>query len=85
MEKEKTIFQKIIDREMPATILYEDDDLICIEDKFPVAPVHLLLIAKKSIPSAQEMKEEDFPLLTKIYKRAQKLAIEYGVEDMKIG
>ena len=45
----KTIFQKIIDREIPSTILYEDDEIIAIEDINPVAPVHALIIPKKCI------------------------------------
>ena len=43
----KTVFQKIIDREIPSEIVYEDDLVIAIKDVNPVAPVHLLIIPKK--------------------------------------
>ena len=43
----KTIFEKIIDKEIPANILYEDESIIAIEDINPVAPVHALIIPKK--------------------------------------
>ena len=75
-----TIFEKIIKREIPAVILYEDDDVIAIKDKFPKAPVHLLIISKKVIPSFQELKEEDYPILEKMIKVAQNLAKEFKVE-----
>ncbi len=77
----KTIFQKIIDKELPADILYEDDEIICIKDKYPLAPIHLLLIAKKCIESAYEIEDCDFQLLGKIFKKAQDIAREIGVED----
>lgn len=77
----KTIFQKIIDRELPADILYEDDDIICIKDKFPKASVHLLLISKKCIPSIHDLEGEDFYLLGKIFKKAQDLAEEMGISE----
>lgn len=48
---EKTIFSKIIDREIPSTILYEDENYIVIKDINPQAPVHLLIITKKTIES----------------------------------
>ena len=51
----KTIFEQIIDRELPSDILYEDDDIICIYDKFPQAPVHILLITKEVIPSVHDL------------------------------
>jgi len=78
---EKTIFQKIIDRELSSEILYEDDDIICIKDKFPVMPIHLLLITKKVIPSLQKIEEKDYFLLSKITKKAQDLAKQFNIED----
>jgi len=75
-----TIFEKIINRELPATIVYEDDQVIAIKDINPVAPIHLLIIAKKQIPSFQEIKPEDLPLIGQIIKIAQRLAKEFKVE-----
>lgn len=76
-----TIFEKIIRRELPAEILYEDERLIAIQDINPAAPVHVLIITKKPIQGLQEMSVEDFPLLAEVAKVAQKLAKELGVED----
>jgi histidine triad (HIT) family protein len=75
-----TIFEKIIKRQLPATIVYEDDEVIAIKDINPVAPVHLLIISKKIIPSFQEIKNEDMPIINKIIHVAQKLAKEFKVE-----
>ena len=52
---DKTLFQKIIDREIPATIEHEDDQVIAIRDIHPNAPLHLLIIPKKPIPSVNEL------------------------------
>lgn len=75
-----TIFEKIIKREIPATIVYEDEKVIAIKDIAPKAPVHLLIISKKVIPSFQEMKIDDFPILEHIAKITQKLAKEFNIE-----
>jgi diadenosine tetraphosphate (Ap4A) HIT family hydrolase len=76
-----TIFEKIIARELPADILFENGRLIAIRDAYPVAPVHLLIIPKKVIPSLGEMEKEDFPLLSEVGELAQHLAREQGVAD----
>jgi len=75
-----TIFEKIIKRQLPATIVYEDDEVIAIKDINPIAPVHLLIISKKIIPSVQEIKAEDFQILNKIVQISQKLAKEFKIE-----
>ncbi len=77
----RTLFQKIIDRELPADILYEDEEIICIKDKFPRAPVHILLITKKAIPSIHEIEPQDYYLLGKIIGTAQEIATSLGVKD----
>ena len=63
MSEEKTIFQKIIDREIPATIEHEDDRCIAFRDIDPKAPDHILLVPKKLIPRIGEAHEEDKELL----------------------
>ncbi len=75
-----TIFEKIINREIPATILYEDDLVIAIKDKFPKAPIHLLIISKKVIPSFQQIEKEDLPIIAKMIEVTQKLAKEFKIE-----
>lgn len=74
---EKTLFEKIIAGELPAKKVFEDEKIIAIEDKYPKAPVHLLIIPKKVIRDLQSMKQEDYHLLGDIVRVAQKLADEY--------
>ena len=62
----KTIFEKIIDKEIPSDIIYEDDLLIAIKDINPVAPVHLLIIPKKVIPTLNDLSEEDSIIVGKM-------------------
>ena len=78
---EKTIFQKIIDREIPSDIIYEDEEILCIKDKFPQAKVHLLLITKACIPSIHDLEEKDFPLLMKIFQKIKTLTKMFGIEE----
>lgn len=59
----KTIFQKIIDREIPAKIEYEDDRCVVLHDIQPHAPVHLLIVPKKLIPRVAEATGEDEAIL----------------------
>jgi histidine triad (HIT) family protein len=59
----KTIFQKIIDREIPAKIEHEDEHCIVLHDIQPEAPVHLLIIPKKVIPRVSESTPADEPIL----------------------
>lgn len=74
-----TIFHKIINREIEADIVFEDDSMIVIRDINPVSDVHLLLIPKKSLPSLREAADEDAQLLGKMLLRASKLAEEHGI------
>ena len=71
------IFTKIINREIPADIVYEDEHCLAFKDINPQAPVHVLLIPKKEIASAQEVQPEDKELMghlmTKIPEIAKKL------------
>lgn len=76
----KTLFEKIIDGELPAEKVYEDETIVAIKDKFPKAPVHLLIITRKPIPNVQSMQEQDLKLMTDVFRVAQKLAKKYGLE-----
>lgn len=76
-----TIFEKIINKEIPAIILYEDDEVIAIKDKFPKAPVHLLIISKKVISSFQEIEKKDLPIIGRMIEVSQKLAKEFKIEN----
>jgi histidine triad (HIT) family protein len=70
----KTLFQRIIDREIPAKIEHEDDRCIVIHDIQPEAPVHLLIIPKKPIPRLAEATDADEPVLGHLLVIAGELA-----------
>lgn len=70
----KTIFQKIIDREIPAKIEHEDDKCIVIHDIDPKAPVHMLIIPKRVIPRAVESTGDDEAVLGHLITTAGTLA-----------
>lgn len=72
MKKEKTIFEKIIDREVPADILYEDEKNIVILDIFPFEKGHILIIPKKRYETVWEMPEDEFLDLSKIILKFSK-------------
>ena len=76
-----TIFQKIINKEIPADILYEDDYVMAFRDIVPQAPVHVLIIPKKPIVNIATATPEDQKLLGHIMLVAAQLARELGVED----
>jgi len=78
---EKTLFQQIIDREIPATIEYEDDKVIAIRDIQPSAKLHLLVIPKKPIPTVNDLTEADAPLVGHVYLVAQQLAEKFNVSE----
>lgn len=76
-----TIFKKIIDREIPADILYEDDFCIAFNDINPQAPIHILIIPKKEIPQLSLSDESDSELLGKLLIAANKIADDYDTKD----
>ena len=77
---EKTIFKKIIDKEVPATIIHEDEHCLVFEDINPQAPTHLLLIPKKEVRSIAELGDEDQMLVGHLLLTARDLAAELGLE-----
>lgn len=77
----KTIFQKIIDRELPADILFEDEQCIIIKDLHPVAPVHVLIIPKKPIPRVAEAASEDTAILGHLLLCAKNFAAREGLQN----
>ena len=78
---EDCIFCKIIKREIPADIVYEDEEIIAFKDINPAAPVHILVIPKKHIPSLVELQKEDELLIGKIYTVINKVAEAHGVKE----
>lgn len=76
----KTIFKKIIDREIPAQIVYEDDLCLAFRDVNPQAPTHVLLIPKKEVPSLDHLGVEDQLLVGHLMLVIRKLAEQLGLE-----
>ena len=76
-----TIFSKIINKELPADIVYEDDRCMAFRDINPQAPVHILVIPKKPIPQLSAAREEDQDLLGYLLLKAGDIARQQGVAD----
>jgi histidine triad (HIT) family protein len=70
----KSIFKRIIDREIPADIVYEDDQCLAMRDIAPQAPVHLLLIPKREIASIDALAQDDAALLGHLWLVIRNLA-----------
>ncbi|MCA9154711.1 MAG: HIT domain-containing protein, partial [Planctomycetales bacterium] len=70
---EKTIFKRILDKEIPADIVHEDEHCLAFRDIQPQAPTHVLVIPRKEIPSLAELADEDQALIGHIYLVIQRL------------
>ena len=76
---EKTIFKRIIDREIPADIVYEDDSCMAFNDVNPQAPTHVLVIPKKEIASVDHIDQADEALIGHLFVVARKIAADLGL------
>ena len=81
MSSGKTIFKRIIDKEIPAKIIYEDDQALAFHDVNPQAPVHVLVIPRKEIRSLAELDPADAPLIGHLFTVVRKLAEELGLRN----
>jgi len=78
----KTIFSKIIDREIPANIIFESDTILAFQDIKPQAPLHVLIIPKIEIPKVSDIKgKEHAHLLGEMFDAANYIAKDLGVSD----
>lgn len=77
----KTIFAKIIDREIPAKIVYEDDQVLAFHDINPVAPTHVLIIPKKAIDRIENMDKSDAPLVGHMMWAATEIGRRLNLKD----
>lgn len=75
------LFCKIINKEIPSQIVYEDEEILAFNDIAPKAPVHVLIIPKKHIESLAKLEEEDYKLMGKIHMVINKIAKEKGILD----
>lgn len=78
---EKTLFEKIRDREIPADIVHEDDDCLAFRDISPQAPVHILVVPKVAIPRIAAAQPDDAALLGKLLIAASSVATKQGIAE----
>jgi histidine triad (HIT) family protein len=77
----KNIFEKIIAREIPADIVYEDESVLAFRDTHPKAPTHVLIVPKKGIARLSEAKAEDEKLLGHLLLKAGEVARQLGLNQ----
>ncbi len=76
-----TLFGKIARGEIPADIVYEDEDVLAFRDVAPQAPIHILVIPRKSIPTINDLQPGDAELVGKLYLAAKKIAEDEGIAE----
>jgi len=76
-----TLFEKIISREIPADIVYEDELVLAFNDINPKAPTHVLIIPKKPIPRIAEAEPEDHQVLGHLLLKAREVAGKLGLHE----
>ena len=76
-----TIFSRIIAREIPADIVYEDELVLAFRDIAPQAPVHILIIPKKEIATVNDVSAEDEQALGRLFKVAARIASDEGIAE----
>ena len=76
-----SIFTKIINREIPSDIVFENDTIIAIKDINPQAKTHLLIIPKKEIPTINDIEKEDTQLIADLFFVAKQLASELSISE----
>ena len=75
----KTLFEKIVSREIPANIVFEDDKVVAFRDVKPQAPTHVLIVPKQPIPRIAEAKPEDHQVLGHLLLKAAQVAKDLGL------
>jgi len=79
--QQEELFNKIINRQIPADIVYEDDKVVAFKDINPAAPIHLLIVPRKHIKTMDDVEEGDKELLGHILFVATRLARENGIAE----
>ncbi len=75
------LFCKIISREIPTEIVYEDDKIIAFKDVQPHAPVHVLIVPKEHIPTIADVTESSVPLIGYLHLKVKEIADELGIGE----
>jgi len=78
---EKSVFEKILNKEIESEIIYEDEEIFAINDINPVAPVHILIIPKKKVATMNDLTEEDELLVGKMVIVAKNLAKSRNIDE----
>ena len=76
-----TIFKKIIDKEIDADIVYENDTILAFKDLNPVSPIHILIIPKNHIESTRDLNDENIHYLLEMAEMANKIAMSEGISE----
>ena len=76
-----TLFSRIVNGEIPADMVYQDDRVSAFRDIAPQAPVHILIVPNKEIPTVNDITEEDEPLVGHMFSVAAQIAREEGVDQ----
>ncbi len=78
---EETLFSKIVKKEIPSDMLYQDDLVTAFRDISPALPTHILIVPNKIIPTADDVEADDEPALGRMLTVAKKLAREAGIAE----
>lgn len=81
MSETDTVFGKIIRREIPADIVYETEAVLAFRDINPQAPIHILIVPKKPIPTINDLTPADAEVVGQLYLAARQIAADLGVAD----
>ncbi len=81
---ENCLFCRIINREIPSSIVYEDDEILAFNDISPQAPVHILLIPKQHIRSTEEITEVNKQIAGRLISAASEIARQKGIEGYRL-
>ena len=79
--QEDCVFCQIVAGEVPAEIIFQDEEMTAFWDQHPAAPIHILIVPNKHIPSVNEVEVEEAALLGRLMLKAREIAAEQGVRD----
>ena len=81
---DKTLFERIADREIPADLVFEDDRAVAFRDLHPAAPVHILVVPRQPIPRADAVEPSDEALVGHLFTVARRVAEQEGLSDYRL-
>lgn len=81
MAEEKTLFERIIERDIPADVIYEDEHCVVFRDINPQAPVHVLVVPRRPIPTLDDLTDDDQALAGHLLLVAKKVAAQEGLDN----